>query len=380
VQVRACLCFITVLSLSLATASVCRGVTPQEHSAAYTLHFFSDADDVKVMTHYGNYDLQLDNELALGLQWTHDVVVIPALESAPQSPEAIDAITTASRPISSENGAFEDFVKARESFEGSLRAPHYNTGYYLSTESDYFAQMLWVGYNRDLWNDNLNLSTGISYAWDDIQPLDDADTTGRGGKLQTRHWNVIATQILSPTTVFRLGGEINAVRGLQHDTYRNVYAGGTNVPERHPDRRSRYDVFCRLSQYLHSRASVKLDYRFYTDDWSVSSHATTAKLSQYVNDALVVNYRYRYYTQVEAEFFREEYPSISGIDGYLTGDYRLGGFGAHLFGFLVQWNMKQLFSDVDFLSQTRLRFGYERYFNSNNFTANIMEVGIDLAF
>ena len=347
---------------------------------SYTLHWFTDVDDVAVYTHYGLVDLGLENGMDLEFQMTHDVVVIPGIDFAPGSQEATDAITTASRPVSASNNAFEDFVKTRQAFQASLGYRNVNVGYYVSTESDYFAQMGWVGYNHEMLESNLNISVGYSYSWDDIRPLEDDGGVSQRSFRRTHHWNLIATQILTPTTVLRFGGELNQVVGLQHDPYRGVYAGGGSVRERHPFQRDRYDAFVRLSQYLKNRSSLKFDYKYYTDDWGIDSHTMGGRLAQYITEQVVVRYRYRYYTQAAAMFFSDDYLDADGIGGYVSGDYRLGEFGAHLFGLRIDWDLARAFRNVGFLARARLRLGYERYFNSNNFTANVVETGFDLSF
>jgi hypothetical protein len=256
----------------------------------------------------------------------------------------------------------------------------FEAGYYTSFESDYYAQMVSASYNRDVLGDNLNLSAGAAYGWDDIQPLDDADTEGIPDYRETWHANVAATQILTPTTVVRVGAEYNRVRGLQHDPYRNVYVEGTNVPERHPKYRDRRTAFIRVSQYITNRSSVKVGYRYYEDDWGVTSHTIGGRLSQYVGDQVVVRYRYRYYTQLPAFFYREEYQHSGGVDGFQTGDYRLGDYGAHLFGGRIMWFPHGAANSIRFLRGVHLVLSYEHYFNSNNFSANIIETGLRVSF
>jgi hypothetical protein len=170
------------------------------------------------------------------------------------------------------------------------------------------------------------------------------------------------------------------VTGLQHDPYRNVYVAGTNVPENHPTERMRRDFFTDLNQYLNNRSSLNIDYRYYSDDWGVSSHAVGIKLNQYVTDNLVFRYRYRYYTQAAATFYRDDYTQPGGVNGYMTGDYRLGDFGANLFGGRVSWNTGRLFRRIGVAAPAQLMFSYERYFNSNNFSATIVETGLTVAF
>jgi hypothetical protein len=351
-----------------------------EETVGYTLHYFSDVDGLDVMTQYIATQVRMGRDTDLSLQWAHDRVVFPAIDAPPGSQEAVDAITAASRPISNAGDPYSDFVKLRNEITASMRMEGVGVSYYVSKENDYFAQMVTLNYARGFANDNLTLSGGVSYSWDNIEPLEDADTPGIPDYRRTLHWNFVATQVVSPTTVVRVGAEWNRVTGLQHDPYRNVYVAGANVPEAHPALRNRRDAFVRLSQYLTNRSSVKLHYRYYDDDWGVTSHTWGGWLSQRIGNDFVVRYRYRYYTQLPAFFYSTDYTNVGGISGYQTNDYRLGDYGAHLFGGQVTWFPDGLVRTAGFLRRAEFVFSYEHYFNSNNFSANVIETGLRVTF
>ena len=122
-----------------------------------------------------------------------------------------------------------------------------------------------------------------------------------------------------------------------------------------------------------------MDYRSFGDEWGVSSHTIGGKLHQYVTDSVAVRYRYRYYSQIPAFFFRDEYEFAGGVDGFQTGDFRLGDYGAHLFGGQVMW-LPQGLANLALLQRANLVFSYEHYFNSNNFSANVFETGLQVSF
>lgn len=350
-----------------------------QRNLGYTFHLFSDVDGVDVYSHHSSAGVDMSRNVSALLQWTHDTVVIPAIDAPPGSQEAVDAITTASRPISNAGDPYQDFVKVRDEVQGSLTWKGARGAYYVSTESDWFAQMVTLSYSHGFMQDNLTLSGTVSYGWDDITPVADVRAANVPDWQTTQHANLIATQVLTPITVLRVGAEVNRVEGLQHDPYRNVYVAGTNVAESHPRYRDRYDVFMRLSQYVYNRSSIKVDYRYYEDDWGVSSHTVGGKLNQYVTDNVIMQYRYRYYSQVPAFFFREDYELAGGVDGYRTGDYRLGDYSAHLFGGQLMWLPHGL-ADVRVLERANLVFSYEHYFNTNNFSANLFETGLQVSF
>lgn len=372
-------CTVAAIVTSVATPAVSLAGGFDDPTAAYTFNHYSDVQGVTVHGHYVTTTARL-HSVAMSLQWVHDRVVFPAIDAPPGSQEAVDAITTASRPISANANPYEDYVKTRNSLEAITSYHGYSLGYYVSAESDYFAQMVTLGYSHGFMGDNLTLSTGGSYSWDNIKPLEDDDTNNTPDYRRTLHGNVVATQVLTRTTSLRLGAEVNQVTGLQHDPYRNVYVAGANVPEHHPNERMRTDFFGAFNQYINNKSSLNVDYRYYTDDWGVNSHAMGLKLNQYVTNDLVFRYRYRYYTQAGAMFYRDDYTQPGGVAGNMTGDYRLSEFGAHLFGGRVQWNTGRLLRRIGVSAPAQLMFSYERYFNSNNFSANIVETGLLIAF
>lgn len=350
----------------------------EDPAAGSMLRTFTDSDHVSVRSWMGNCALSLRKDAGLSLHYNNERVVIPAISAPVGSQEAVDAITTASRPIA--GNAYQDYVKVRNEVQGELARGPASLEYYVSSESDYLAQQLGASYDRDFMDQQLNISVGTSYGWDAIAPLADDDTQTAASTKTTMHWNAVATQILSPTTLLRLGLEYNIVDGLQHNPYRNVYAGGGPVGERHPNHRERRDAFLKLNQYLSNRSSLKLNYRLYNDDWGILSHEIGSKLSQYVTHGLSARYEYRYYTQTAADFYRNEYAAADGIGGYRSGDYRTAPLSSHLFGVTLNLDLNAYAVENAVMSRMALFFNYDRYFNSNNYSANILETGLDYRF
>ena len=169
----------TLLPLVASTASARIGIEQQQ--VDYLFRFFSDSDDVHVWSHFGSYAVDLGPRISI--QLNRETVVVPAIGAPAGSPEAIDAITTASRPISSTADAFEDYAKVRNEVQGDIAFGGLAVGYYVSDEEDYHAQQVRASYNQDLFNQNLNVSVGSSYGWDEILPLVDEDTEAFNGIL-----------------------------------------------------------------------------------------------------------------------------------------------------------------------------------------------------
>jgi hypothetical protein len=369
---------LSALLIALAAPPALAWPEPGEQEAGVLFHYFTDAEGVEVRSHYISYGLQLGPG-RLSAEFDHERVKIPPVPSPAGSVEAADAITAASRPIAGAGDAFSEYTKIRNAMQASLALGPTTFGYYRSLEVDYDASMVSVGANRNLFGDQLNVSVGLSYGWDTIAPLADEEAPAADEKDVT-HFNVVATRVLDPKTVLRVGLELNRHGGLQHNLYRAVYAGGERLPELHPASRRREDVFLKLNRYLGERSSLNAEYRYYRDDWRLDSHTLGLRLNQYLGEDLTVRYRYRYYSQSGAWFWAEEYATAAGIDGYRSGDYRLGAFDAHLFGGRLEWAPHALAAHFGWLREARLRLGYERYFNTNAFAANVFETGLSLTF
>ena len=373
---------LTLLAAGLASAgaSPARAQdSPDDPQVAGTLlRWFTDSDHVTVRSLSTDWAWPLAHASALTFHYNNEKVMIPAISAPPGSQEAIDAITTASRPIS--GNAFQDFVKQRNEVEGEYERGPAAVNYYVSSESDYLAQQVGGRWNRDFRQQSVNLSLGSSWGWDAIAPLANDRTQTGDARKTTLHWNAVMTQVVSPSLLVRYGVEYNVVNGLQHNPYRDVYAGGTIVPERAPDERQRRDAFVRVNQALPDRASIKLSYRFYNDDWGITSHELGTRLSQYVTRGLSARWEYRYYTQTSADFFSSDYTSVNGIGGYLTGDYRLGPLSSHLFGAALRADLEAFAPTRALMRRMTLWLDLERYFNSNNYSANVVETGVDFRF
>ena len=103
---------ITVIFAAVATPAVADPFRLEEQEATYLFRHFSDADHVHVSSHFGFYDVAMENDWKLRLRYNHERVTVPGVSAPAGSPEAIDAITTASRPISGADD-LEDFSKVR---------------------------------------------------------------------------------------------------------------------------------------------------------------------------------------------------------------------------------------------------------------------------
>jgi hypothetical protein len=346
-------------------------------------HSFSDSHENHIDSYVLEYMQGLGQSWSLGVRGWLDRVRLAPLPGLPGSPENLDAITAASRPVRSQAQSKSDYVKDRQEATGTLTwAPRGSAlaaagSYYVSVESDYLGQQLGGEVSRG-WNAGSTiLALRSTYGFDRIAPDVHLD-----GDPAVRHRTSVdltatCTQSLSPVLQAQVGAEVTAVHGFQNNPYRQVYAGGQKLPELHPDSRLRRALFAQIDRYITTRASASLGARWYGDDWGVQAGTFDVRFSQYIGDRLIVRYRYRYHTQTAATFYRDLYADANGIDGYRSADYKLQDFDSNLFGVKVSVPFE---GAAPWLAGLVLDAKYERYFDSNSFAANVLEAGFSWPF
>ncbi|HEY6880286.1 MAG TPA: DUF3570 domain-containing protein, partial [Polyangiales bacterium] len=176
-------------------------------------------------------------------------------------------------------------------------------------------------------------------------------------------------QVLNRATTLTLGYDLSLLYGFQANAYRVAkFANGMGgAPERHPQQRTRHAPYVWLAHYFApARNALRLGYRFYHDDWSITAHAIDARFHQELGDNVELRLRYRYYTQTDSFFYRKggnlrADPAL-GIaeDRYLTADPKMSGFHDHTIGLKMRLNLEFLsFTKFDLLHTAVLDWSVE---------------------
>lgn len=343
-----------------------------DDTVSFKTNFFTDNGGLLVRSPSLQFVKELARNTIFTLQYTLDRVSIPPYRGISAKP-LIDGVSGASKPAadSSNTGTY---VKNRNEFIANLGSARWGmTGYY-SMENDYTGRLFSASFNQDFNQKNTNLAVSVGYGYDTISPIGDSANYARRNFLA----DITLTQTLSPVTILRLGCDVSRLSGFQNNPYRAVYVAGLPRLEKHPSERLRLAGYAKLNTYLRpARASLWLDYRLYGDDWGILSHTVGLKFHQTLSKRLMIRYRYRFYTQTAADFYRRNYPVLTA---FYTEDYKLEPFNSHLFGFMISYALEPLAAKLPLFAQSALDLKYERFFTSNNFTANIYQFGLTLHY
>ena len=195
-------------------------------------------------------------------------------------------------------------------------------GYYQSNENDYTSQGVNVS---GLFEFNSALSTiGFSFAQsnDELHPTDPQLGVNRqlasGEQKSQQEWYLSASQVLNKYEVIQLSYGQRRLNGYLSDPYRNI--------DRRPEQRSARIASFNYRFYVKPLAgAIHSDYRFYQDDWQVTSHTISFGWHQDLSRWFRWRFITRLYRQQQAEFY-----SLAGTDSgdLQSNDARLSSYGA----------------------------------------------------
>ncbi len=215
-----------------------------------------------------------------------------------------------------------------------------------SDENDYEANAVSVSSE---WDFNGKLSTllfGLSYSSDDIRPSDRLLRDDKRILSVSVGW----TQVLNRNAVLQSGISVTKHSGFLGDPYKLL--------DVRPDERLQWAVSMRYRKYFDSASgALHLDYRYYDDDFGVSSHTIKTAWYQNLGVRFQVIPSVRFYSQREADFYTIADDFTLPATVPRSSDHRLSSFGAYTFGlkgvfrhggWTVSANVERYISDGDY--------------------------------
>lgn len=150
------------------------------------------------------------------------------------------------------------------------------------------------------------------------------------------------SQILSKRLQLSLALDLVQQQGLLSTPFQRVYFKdiddsfiqsfhlADNV-ERLPETRLKFAIGGRLNYYINEFLVVRTFYRFYDDDFGITSHTASIELPVKIANKFTIYPSYRFYNQTAASFFAPYNQHLSS-DQYYTSDYDLSEFNANQYG------------------------------------------------
>ena len=344
----------------------------------FTTYYFTDSGENSVVTTSFNLAKEILEQTVLLVDIELDNVTVPA----------VTAVTGATRPQRNINKPFEknrgQMIVGVEQGLGPYSSMAAN--FYRSQEVDYISNSVIGTFTQELFDKNTTLTFRGQYNADEVGKITPTgDLLTQKKKVYTGA--VVLTQLLSANTVLDVFGDFTYLSGFLSDPYRQVAvyprsdSAFIKIDELHPSKRYRSAGTAKISQMLPSvKASIMGSYRFYFDDWKVRSSTIEVRLNKYIVNDLIFGVDFRYYSQSAAKFYQDRYIGTQylGAD-YRTSDYKLKEFNSNNFGFSLTWLLRGLGKsnpDLEFLQNSSFEITYFRYFNTLDFSADILQAGL----
>lgn len=270
---------------------------------------------------------------------------------------SIDVVTTASKYTEErkEKSLGVDYLTGKTSM---------GLSYTNSEESDYSANSVRFGISQDFFGDLTTL--GISYArgWDTVRRNGD-DTFEEDAKRQV--YRVDLTQILTKNMLVNLNYEGVSDEGFLNNPYRQVRYLDSNAArgfsfqsELYPNTRTSAATAIRGMYYLPYRASLKAEFRVYTDTWGIDAWNAEVGYVHPLKDGLTIDLKYRYYSQSGADFYSDLY-SRPDEQNFLARDKELSTFTTHTVGLGMSYEFKPTWLPFFKKGEANLYYDYIRF-------------------
>ena len=138
---------------------------------------------------------------------------------------------------------------------------------------------------------------------------------------------IINTRLQASVTVDMVSQ--NGYLGLPF--HRVYFADGTAHVENLPSTRTKIPVGVRLNYFMGDNVVVRSYYRYYQDDWGLTSHTAEVEVPIKLSSFFSVSPFYRYYTQTAAKYFKP-YGAHTASDTYYTSNYSLAALTSQFIG------------------------------------------------
>ena len=244
------------------------------------------------------------------------------------SSASIDVVTTAS-----------EYEEERDEASIGIDYLHGKTfmglSYTSSEESDYSSNSVRFGISQDFFGDLTTL--GISYARSSDEVRRNGDDTF-AEDTDRQSYRIDLTQIITKNLVMNLNYEGITDEGFLNNPYRQVRfldpaaaLGYSYEAELYPRTKTSGATALRAMYYLPYRASVKGEFRYYTDSWGTAGWNAELAYVHPLPKGMTLDLKYRFYSQIAADFYSDLFDRPQA-QNFLARDKELATFTTHTIG------------------------------------------------
>ena len=155
--------------------------------------------------------------------------------------------------------------------------------------------------------------------------------------------------------------------------HRVYFTDATVHQENLPATRFKIPLGFRANYFLGDQFIIKTYYRFYTDDWGLTSHTASIELPVKITPFLSVSPFYRFYQQSATKYFAP-YQQHTNEDKYYTSNYDYSKFTSNFLGAGIRYAPPKGVMGNQHFSMIELRYGH--YAKNIGMNANILSMNL----
>lgn len=163
------------------------------------------------------------------------------------------------------------------------------------------------------------------------------------------------SQVISKRFQLALTLDLAYQSGLLSTPFHRVYMNdGSLLRETLPGTRFKIPVGIRANYFIGEYMIIRSFYRYYQDDWGMTSHTAHIELPVKVSSAYSISPFYRYYHQTAIDHFAPFQENLVGAE-FFSSDYDLSGFDSQFYGVGIRHTPFKSIANLFSISQLELR-------------------------
>lgn len=263
--------------------------------------------------------------------------------------------------------------------ENEEKGNSFGAGVSSSTEFDYQSFGGNISYSKKTRDRNGEFTAKFQTYIDQVKlinPIELRSTIGNGSTegRNTFAGSLIYSQVVNQNLQVSVQADLVAQSGYLSLPFHRVYFNDASVhQETLPDNRFKIPLAARVSYFLGDNVIIRAYYRYYTDDWNLSSHTADLEIPVKISSFFSVSPFYRYYHQSAVKYF-SPYGTHNGSEEFYTSNYDLSKFNSNFFGFGLKLTPPNGVLGIKHFNTLEIRYGH--YSRSTNLDSDIISINL----
>jgi hypothetical protein len=196
----------------------------------------------------------------------------------------------------------------------------------------------------------------------DISAFTDNDTRN------SYNLSLVYSQVINKRMTAALLSDIGMQQGLLSTLYQRIYfQDGSEWVEQLPESRVKIPIGLRVNYFAGDKVVLRTYYRYYTDDWGISSNTVSLEVPVKITNSFTVGPFGRLYNQTASTYFKE-YGQHLPTEEFYTSDHDLSAFSSQYYALNFRFMLADGIMGIRHWNAVEVRAGH--YTRSDGLASN----------